>query len=149
MSAQSQLLTHMLYKERDPLLHTIRTTTSTDSWCRPTLAPMRVQFWCHRPDRARRQLPHHLRWTWIRVGIEHDGRLLLLRVEAGCGSSYRHCAIYSAGVYRGEQNIYDTTSTCNAWSRTWGDFQECYSSAHVSDSGVFSEHTHTAPNWCG
>lgn len=71
------------------------------------------------------------------------------RVEAGCGSSYRHCAIYSAGVYRGEQNIYDTTSTCNAWSRTWGDFQECYSSAHVSDSGVFSEHTHTAPNWCG
>jgi hypothetical protein len=71
------------------------------------------------------------------------------RVESGCSSSYRHCAIYSGGVYRGEENIYDTATTCNAWSRAVGDFQECASSAHVSDSGVFSEHTHTAPNWCG
>jgi hypothetical protein len=71
------------------------------------------------------------------------------RVEAGCGSTNRHCAIYSGGVYAGEQNVFDSGSTCNAWSESFGSFTECASSAHVSDAGVFSEHTHTAPNWCG
>jgi hypothetical protein len=71
------------------------------------------------------------------------------RVEAGCGSTYRHCAIYTAGGYVGAQDVFDSTTTCNAWSRDFGNYTECASSAHVADSGVFSDHIHLAPNWCG
>jgi hypothetical protein len=71
------------------------------------------------------------------------------RVEAGCGSSFRHCAIYSNGAFVGEQYITNTTSTCNVWSRDYGSYTECASTAHVSDTGVFSEHVHLPDNWCG
>jgi hypothetical protein len=71
------------------------------------------------------------------------------RVQAGCGSTNRHCAIYTSGSWVGTQDIFDSTTTCNAWSRDFGNFTECASSAHVSNAGVFSLHTHVAPNWCG
>jgi hypothetical protein len=79
---------------------------------------------------------------------QNDGSFFS-RVETGCGSTYRHCAIYSGGVYVGEEDTPDSTTTCNAWSEAFGSYTECASSAHVSDTGVFVEHTHTAPNWCG
>ena len=81
-------------------------------------------------------------------GSQTDGSFFS-RVSAGCGSTNRHCAIYSSGAYVGTQDVFDSTTTCNAWSRSFGDFTECASSAHVSNAGVFSLHVHTAPNWCG
>lgn len=71
------------------------------------------------------------------------------RVETGCSSTFRHCAIYTGGVYMAEQNTPDSTTTCNLWSRDLGTLSECNSTAHVSDSGVFSEHTHIPDNYCG
>src|ERR1044072_2628432 len=69
------------------------------------------------------------------------------RVESGCGSGWRTCDIYVSGWYIGG---YTTNGgTCNAWSRTWGDFTECRSTAHLSFPGVFSEHVHKSSNWCG
>jgi hypothetical protein len=79
---------------------------------------------------------------------ETDGSFFS-RVETGCGSSDRYCAILSYGVLRGAQEVYGTTTTCNAWSRDFGDYTECAGSANVYDPGVFSQHSHLAPNWCG
>jgi hypothetical protein len=85
---------------------------------------------------------------FVSGGSESDGSFFS-RVEPGCGSSYRYCAIYSYGVFRGSQEIANTSSTCNAWSRTWGDYTECAGSANVNNPGVFSSHSHNAPGWCG
>jgi hypothetical protein len=72
------------------------------------------------------------------------------RVETGCSSTYRECALYTSGSYIGSQVTPDSTTLCNAWSRDYGNYTECASSAHVSDPGVFSAHTHNAaPGWCG
>jgi hypothetical protein len=71
------------------------------------------------------------------------------RVDNGCSSNYRECYLYSGGTFIGGQVAADSGSLCNAWSRTYGNYTECASSAHVYDPGVFSAHVHTAPNWCG
>jgi hypothetical protein len=71
------------------------------------------------------------------------------RIEPGCGSTYRQCSIYVSGSYMGAQSVSDTGTSCNAWSRDFGDFTECAGSAHVTDPGVFSNHAHNAPGWCG
>jgi hypothetical protein len=83
------------------------------------------------------------------AGASQTDGSFFARVETGCGSTYRHCALYTSGNWDGEQDTYDAGTTCNAWSRSFGAYSECASSAHVSDQGVFSEHTHVAPNWCG
>jgi hypothetical protein len=70
------------------------------------------------------------------------------RVEAGCGSTYRECTLYTYGALDGSQTVGGTTSMCNVWSRTYGNFVECASTTHVYDQGVFSDHIHLAPNWC-
>ena len=71
------------------------------------------------------------------------------RVEAGCGSSYRQCDLYSNGSFIGGSSVNGTTQTCNLWSRSLGSYSECASTAHVYSSGVFSNHVHKAHNWCG
>ncbi|MCW2993924.1 MAG: hypothetical protein JWQ18_1419 [Conexibacter sp.] len=69
------------------------------------------------------------------------------RIDNGCGSTYRTCSIYSYNTYRGGQTAYGA-AICNAWSEDFGGYTECAGSVHVYDQGVFSDHTHTAPNWC-
>jgi hypothetical protein len=81
-------------------------------------------------------------------GSQTDGSFFA-RVDPGCSSTYRVCSIYSGGNFQGSQSVFDSYSTCSAWSRDFGNFTECASSAHTYDQGVFSEHAHTAPNWCG
>ena len=70
------------------------------------------------------------------------------RVESGCGSTLRTCHLYTWGSYIGGQTVTGSTATCNAWSRSFGDFTECASTAHVESYGVFSNHVHKAHNWC-
>jgi hypothetical protein len=81
-------------------------------------------------------------------GSQTDGSFFA-RVDPGCSSTYRVCAIYSGGDFKGSQSVYDSSTTCSAWSRDFGNYTECASSAHTYDQGVFSDHAHTAPNWCG
>ena len=69
------------------------------------------------------------------------------RVEAGCGSTYRTCALYVSGSFVGDTSV--TTGTCNLWSRSLGNYTECAGTAHVYSSGVFASHVHKAHNWCG
>jgi hypothetical protein len=83
---------------------------------------------------------------FVEGGSQTDGSFFS-RVDGGCGSSYRTCAIYSYNTVRGSQTAFDS-GTCNTWSRDFGDYTECASSARVSNAGVFSDHTHNAPNWC-
>jgi hypothetical protein len=71
------------------------------------------------------------------------------RIEAGCGSSYRECDLYNYGGFIGGSSVYGAGGMCNAWSRNFGNFNECASTTHVYDAGVFSDHVHLAPNWCG
>ena len=71
------------------------------------------------------------------------------RVEAGCGSTYRQCEIYSNGAFKGSTSVSNSSSTCNLWSRSLGNYTECASTAHTYSAGVFSNHVHKAHNWCG
>jgi hypothetical protein len=83
---------------------------------------------------------------FVEGGSQTDGSFFA-RVDAGCGSPWRTCAIYSYNTVRGSQTAYDG-GVCNAWSRDYGDYTECAGSARVYDPGVFSDHFHYAPNWC-
>jgi hypothetical protein len=69
------------------------------------------------------------------------------RVEAGCGSTYRQCDLYSNGSFIGGSSA-SGSLTCNLWSRSIGNFTECASTAHTYSAGVFSNHVHKAHNWC-
>jgi hypothetical protein len=71
------------------------------------------------------------------------------RVDAGCGSTFRQCEIYSNGSFKGSTTVNNSSGTCNLWSRSIGSFTECASTAHVYSAGVFSNHVHKAHNWCG
>jgi hypothetical protein len=71
------------------------------------------------------------------------------RVDAGCGSTYRECGIYTSGSFIGSQAVFDSSSLCSAWSRDFGNLSECASSARLTDPAAFSAHNHNAPNWCG
>ncbi len=86
-------------------------------------------------------------------GFVHGGSLtdgsFFGRVEPGCGSTLRNCHLYTYGSHDGGQTVTGTSATCNAWSRTFGDFSECASTTHVDSQGVFSNHVHKASNWCG
>lgn len=95
---------------------------------------------------------HHYHVTCVPHGFVHgdstsDGSFFS-RVEYGCSSEARRCAIYNYGNFIARV-IVGGTSTCNAWSRNYGTYRECASSAHVEYYGVFSEHGHLAANWCG
>jgi hypothetical protein len=70
------------------------------------------------------------------------------RVEAGCGSTLRECALYANGSFVGGATVGGTGATCNAWSRNYGNYSECASTAHDYASGVFSNHVHKAHNYC-
>jgi hypothetical protein len=83
---------------------------------------------------------------FVEGGSQTDGSYFA-RVDSGCGSTWRTCAIYSYNSYRGAQIAYNS-GVCNAWSRDFGDYTECAGSADVYDPGVFSDHFHYAPNWC-
>ena len=69
------------------------------------------------------------------------------RVEAGCSSGSRQCNIYVFGSFVGGLSV--GNATCNAWSRTWGNYTECGSTAHVEFQPYFGSHVHKASNWCG
>lgn len=71
------------------------------------------------------------------------------RVEIGCGSTLRRCNLYTNGSYIYGVTVADTGTTCNAWSRSAGNYSECASTAHDYASGVFSDHVHKAHNYCG
>ena len=85
---------------------------------------------------------------FVHGDVTTDGSFFA-RVEAGCGSTSRTCNLYTYGSFDGGETVGGTTTTCNAWSRSFGNFTECASTAHVSSSGVFSLHVHKAHNWCG
>jgi hypothetical protein len=69
------------------------------------------------------------------------------RVEAGCGSGTRDCDLFVWGGYIGGLSV--GNATCTAWSRDFGDFTECASTAHLRFLPYFNEHVHKASNWCG
>jgi hypothetical protein len=72
------------------------------------------------------------------------------RVEHGCSSTSRTCAVYTYGSFQGSQSQYDLWSDCSAWSRDFNpSLIECASAAHLSDPVAFSDHAHAAPGWCG
>jgi hypothetical protein len=79
--------------------------------------------------------------------VSYDGSFFA-RVEQGCGSTLRRCELYTNGSFIGGQ-VVAATGTCNAWSRNYGNYSECNSTAHVYAKDVFSEHVHKAHNWCG
>lgn len=81
-------------------------------------------------------------------GADTNDGSFFSRIEYGCSTDPRRCAIYTYGSWRGDQTV-SGTSTCNKWSRELGDLRECASTAHVWYSGVFSDHVHKAHNWCG
>jgi len=83
------------------------------------------------------------------AGADPNDGSFFSRVEAGCGSTARACSLYTSGILDGGQSVSGTTATCNAWSRDYGSFSECNSTAHVDNPGVFSEHYHVADNYCG
>jgi hypothetical protein len=98
-------------------------------------------------------LAQHYHVNCVGHGLVHgasttDGSFFA-RVEAGCGSTSRSCDLYTGGSFDGGETVSGSTTTCNAWSRSFGDFTECASTAHVASSGVFAEHVHKAHNWCG
>ena len=70
------------------------------------------------------------------------------RVDTGCGPNSRLCDIYVGGVFKGGLTV-QSTSTCNAWSRSYGDYQECNATSHTELQPYFSNHTHKSSNWCG
>lgn len=70
------------------------------------------------------------------------------RIEAGCGPNTRRCDIYTFGVFRGGVGV-QSTSTCNAWSRNYGDYTECGATSHTELQPYFGDHPHKASNWCG
>jgi hypothetical protein len=84
---------------------------------------------------------------FLEGGSQSDGSYFA-RVDPGCGTTVRGCDIYSYNVYRGGVTVYGTGTTCNAWSRAYGDFTECAGSAYAYDPGAFSSHMHYAPNKC-
>ena len=70
------------------------------------------------------------------------------RVEQGCGSTLRECDLYTNGNFIGGQ-VVAAQGTCNAWSRNYGSYSECASTAHVYAQSLFSDHVHKAHNYCG
>lgn len=81
-------------------------------------------------------------------GSDSNDGSFFARIESGCGTGTRRCALYTYGSFDGDQTV-GGTSLCNAWSRDFGDYRECASTAHTWYSGVFSDHVHKAHNWCG
>jgi hypothetical protein len=69
------------------------------------------------------------------------------RVESGCGGGARECKLYTNGSHVGSLTTTGGT-ICNLWSRNFGNFTECASTAHTWGSGIFSSHVHKAHNYC-
>ena len=98
-------------------------------------------------------LAEHYHVACIPHGFVHgesttDGSFFA-RVETGCGSTLRQCDLYTNGSFKGGMTVSAAGTTCNAWSRSFGSFSECASTAHTYASGVFSNHVHKAHNYCG
>jgi hypothetical protein len=68
------------------------------------------------------------------------------RIETGCGTTARQCKIYNWGTYVGSDTT--TTTTCNAWSNSFGSYTECASYAKLNFPAAFSEHNHTPDGYC-
>jgi hypothetical protein len=66
------------------------------------------------------------------------------RINAGCSSSYRRCGLLSYGSEVAYLEVFDDSTTCNAWSNTYGSINECTAGAYLVDPGVFSDHGHNA-----
>jgi hypothetical protein len=84
---------------------------------------------------------------FVEGGSQTDGSFFS-RVETGCSSYYYYCKlnVYGSGTV-GALEGYGTT-TCNTWSRDYGDYTECGGQSEPYNAGIFSDHTHNAPNWC-
>ncbi|HEX8103882.1 MAG TPA: hypothetical protein VF533_14795 [Solirubrobacteraceae bacterium] len=97
-------------------------------------------------------LADHYHTNCVGHGLVHGDSLTdgsyFSRVEAGCGSPYRRCDIYSGGAFVGSATVSGTTATCNLWSRNYPNTVECMSAARVYSQGVFADHYHNAHNWC-
>jgi hypothetical protein len=97
-------------------------------------------------------LASHFHVACVSHGFVHgdstgDGSFFA-RVEAGCGSTRRDCELFTYGSFVGGSTVTGTSGTCNFWSRSAGNFNECASTAHTYASGVFSNHVHKAHNFC-
>jgi hypothetical protein len=84
---------------------------------------------------------------FVHGDVTTDGSFFA-RVEAGCGSTYRQCDLYTNGSFIGGSSA-SNNLTCNLWSRSLGNYTECASTAHTYSAGVFANHVHKAHNWCG
>jgi hypothetical protein len=85
---------------------------------------------------------------FVSGGSQTDGSFFS-RVETGCSSTYRECSLYTGGNLDGGTSTPDSGTTCNTWSRDFGTYSECDSTAHVSDPAAFSDHVHVPDNYCG
>src|SRR4051812_612115 len=87
-------------------------------------------------------------WHGFYAGTSATDGSFFSRMDAGCSSAARHCGILAFGSEIGSVEVYDGSTTCNAWSRTWGNFTECTSGAHVASnvngSAIISMHDHNA-----
>ena len=84
---------------------------------------------------------------FVEGGSQTDGSFFS-RVDPGCGSTYRTCAIYSYYTSHAARRRPLDSAPATAWSLDFGNYTECAGSARVYDAGVFSDHSHYAPNQC-
>jgi hypothetical protein len=83
---------------------------------------------------------------FVEGGSPSDGSFFS-RVDDGCNSNYRECAVYSYGTWRGGTTTVLNT-LCSAWSRSFGEYTECAGAAYTYDQGVFSAHFHYPQSRC-
>ena len=86
-------------------------------------------------------------------GDGNDGSFFS-RVYQGCGSTDRICSLYDgtnpgSPSFIGSTETFNTTGTCNTWSRDYGtSYPECVSFARLTDPAAFSAHNHAASTPC-
>lgn len=90
--------------------------------------------------------------TCVGHGFLHGGAMsdgsFFSRVETGCRTTTKNCALYTGGSLDGARTL-SGNITCNVWSQDYGSYSECASTSHTAFADVFSAHVHKANNWCG
>src|SRR4051794_15467633 len=72
-------------------------------------------------------------------GASNNDSSFYARIAAGCSSSNRYCGVLDNGSQFGHEQVYDTTSICNAWSRSFSSIvNECTAGAHLIDAAAFA-----------
>jgi hypothetical protein len=79
-------------------------------------------------------------------GDNNNDSSFFARVYQGCSATHRFCGLYTAGgSLIGSSDNYNSTGTCNTWSRDFtSSANECSAVAYLSDDNVFSMHPHSS-----